>query len=139
MSRARNHTAEQTDKVVETDSQVAYEAYAKARRTRRFRSRLVGFAVCVPLWLLSVVPVARESMEGREGANDLLVFLAVGAISIGVAAAIRGAYVLLRKRSFWSPWLFVIAAAVALAGYAVQNAGEDVPVAGAQALEASAE
>jgi hypothetical protein len=81
-----------------------------------------------------MVPLARESMEGREG---VLVYLTVGAISLGVAAVIRGVYVLLTKRRFLSPWMFVMAALVALAGSAVQGAGE-VPVADASALESKA-
>jgi len=63
----------------------------------------------------------------------------VGAISLGVAAVIRGGYVLLRKRQFWSPWVFLVAAVVAIVGYTVQSAGEEVPVADAQALESRAE
>jgi predicted membrane metal-binding protein len=78
-------------------------------------------------------------MDGRESADAVLVYLAVGAISLGVAAVIRGGYVLLRKRRFWSPWLFVVAAVVAIVGYTVQSAGEVAPVAGAQALESRAE
>ncbi len=102
------------------------------RRVRR--GRLIGFAICIPLWVLSMVPLARESMEGRDG---VLVYLTVGAISLGVAAVIRGVYVLLTKRRFLSPWMFVMAALVALAGSAVQGAGE-VPVADASALESKA-
>ena len=74
-------------------------------------------------------------MEGREA---LLVYLTVGAISLGVAAVIRGVYVLLTKRHFLSPWLFVMAAMVAIVGSAVQGAGE-VPVADISALESSGE
>jgi hypothetical protein len=74
-------------------------------------------------------------MDGREGAEAALVYLAVGAITLGVAAVIRSVYVLLARPQFWSPWVFLIAAVVALAGYAVQSAGEEIPVAGAQALE----
>lgn len=81
-----------------------------------------------------MVPLARESMEGREG---VLVYLTIGALSLGVAAVIRGVYVLLTKRRFLSPWMFVMAALVALAGSAVQGAGE-VPVPDASALESKA-
>jgi hypothetical protein len=78
--------------------------------------------------------MARESMQGREG---VLVYLTIGAISLGVAAVIRGVYVLLTKRRLLSPWIFVMAALVALAGSAVQGAGE-VPVADASAPESKA-
>jgi hypothetical protein len=107
--------------------------YWEDRKRRLRRGRLVGFSVCIPLWLLSLVPVASESMEGREA---VLVYLTVGAISLGVAALIRGVYVLLTKRPILSPWVFVIAALVAIAGSAVQGAGE-VPVADISALESS--
>jgi hypothetical protein len=107
--------------------------YWEDRKRRLRRGRLVGFAVCIPLWALSMVPLARESMEGREG---VLVYLTVGAISLGVAAVIRGVYALLTKRPFLSPWIFVMAAFVAIAGSAVQGAGE-VPVADISALESS--
>jgi hypothetical protein len=78
-----------------------------------------------------MVPLARESMEGREG---VLVYLTIGVISLGVAALIRGVYVLLTKRRVLSPWVFVMAAFVAIAGSAVQGAGE-VPATDAQAVE----
>jgi hypothetical protein len=100
----------------------------------------VGFLVFIPLWVVSLVPLARESLDGRESADAVLVYLAVAAISLGVAAVIRGVYVLLTKRRFRSPWVLVIAAAVAVAGYSVQSAGEEVvPIAGAQALESRVE
>ena len=110
------------------------QTFWEDRKRSLLRRRLVGFAVCVPLWVLSMIPLARESMEGRE---SILVYLTVGAISLGVAAAIRGAYVLLTQRRFLTPWLFVMAALVALAGSAVQGAGE-VPGLEASALESKA-
>ena len=114
------------------------QTYAEDRRTRLHRNRLVGFFVCTALWVVSVVPLARESMDGREGTDSVVVYLAVGAISLGVAAVIRGIYVLLRKRQFWSPWVFLIAAILAIGGYAVQSSGEDVvPTAGARARESN--
>ena len=65
------------------------------------------FSVAIPLWVLSVVPLAREIADGREGAAVVLAYLAVGAVSLGIAVAIRGVYVLLtRKRKFWSPLVF---------------------------------
>jgi hypothetical protein len=124
-----NHTAEQTGSQLSLG--VGKERFWEDQKRRARRARLIGFAFCVPLWMLSIVPLARESMEGREG---VLVYLTVGAISLGVAAVIRGVYVLLAKRRFLSPWMFVLAALVALAGSAVQGAGE-VPVPEASALE----
>ena len=83
----------------------------------------MGFAVCVAVWVLSVVPLARDATDGeRRGCRCCLP--RCGAISLGAAAAIRGVYVLLRqRRQFWSPWLFVLAALLAVMGYAVQTQG----------------
>jgi len=109
------------------------QAYAEDRRVRRRRDRQVGFALCVALWALSVIPLARESAEGREGAKLVVVYLVVGALSLAAAAVIRGLYVLLRQLPFWSPWVFLIAAILALTGYVVQSAGEEeIPVTAAR-------
>lgn len=127
-----NHGAEQTGS--EFTLGVSRQTFWDDQKRRLRRGRLIGFAICVPLWVLSMVPLARESMEGREA---VLVYLTVGAFSLGVAAAIRGVYVLLTKRRFLSPWIFVVAALVALMGSAVQGAGE-VPIGEASALESKA-
>jgi hypothetical protein len=121
---------ELTGKVTETAQKFISggkdRSYADRYRTRERRRRLVGLLVFVPLWLLSVLPLARFSLEGREGTDAVLVYLAVGALSLGIAVVIRGAYVLARKHHhFWSPWVFVIAVALALGGYTVQSAGEE--------------
>ena len=100
------------------------DTYAEDRTTRLHRNRVVGFVLCGLLWVLSVVPLARESMDGREGVGRVGVFLAVAAISLGVAAVIRGAYVYLRNHRFWSPWVFLIAALLAVVGWGVQSAGD---------------
>jgi hypothetical protein len=126
-----NHAAEQEGSHISAGS--SRRTYWEDRKRRLRRGRLVGFSLCIPLWALSMVPVARESMEGREG---VLVYLTVAAISLGVAAVIRGVYVLLTKRRFLSPWVFVMAAFVAIVGSAVQGAGE-VPVADTSSLESS--
>ena len=94
----------------------------------------------IPIWVLSIVPLARESMDGRGGADAVLVYLIVGAICLGIAALIRGLYVVPMKRRFWSPWLFVLAVVVSLAGYVIQSGGEEVPpLATAQAQESRAD
>ncbi len=127
-----NHAAEAGSHVSAGSSR---RTYWEDRKRRLRRGRLVGFALCIPLWALSMVPLARESMEGREG---VLVYLTVAAISLGVAAVIRGVYVLLTKRRILSPWIFVMAAFVAIAGSAVQGAGE-VPATDISALDSSGE
>jgi hypothetical protein len=116
------------------------DTYLKDRRTRLHRNRVVGFSLCILIWVLSVVPLARESMNGREDAGSIAVYLAVAAISLGVAAVIRGLYVLIRKRRYWSPWLFLIASVLAIAGWVVQSAGEkEIPIAGTPAPDSRGE
>lgn len=115
------------------------DTYAADRRRRLQRGRLVGFAVFVPVWVLSVVPLARDAVDEREGAAVVAVYLVAGAFSLVVAAVIRGLYVVLTKRRFWSPWVFLMAAVVAIASYTVQSAGDEVvPFAGAAARGSSA-
>ena len=100
------------------------ETYEEDRRSRLHRNRLIGFSLCLALWMLSVIPLARESMHGREGAGAVAVYVAVGAITLAVAAVIRGTYVLLTKRNlWWSPWVFVLAAVAAISIYLVQSSG----------------
>jgi hypothetical protein len=96
------------------------EAYEEDRKSRLHRNRLVGFSLCFALWVLSVVVLGVESLHGREGAGAVAVYLAVGAITLGVAAVIRGIYVVLTKRNlWWSPWVFVLAAVVVISIYLV--------------------
>ena len=116
------------------------DTYESDRSTRLRRNRLVGFSVSGLLWVLTVVPLARESMDGREGAGRVGVSLAVAAISLGVAAVIRGIYAWLRKRRFWSPWVFLIAALLAVLGWGVQSAGDkEIPIASTPARGSSGE
>jgi hypothetical protein len=102
------------------------DTYFEDRQRRLRRDRVAGYVVCIALWVLGVVPLARDAIDEREGAGVVLVYLAAGAISLGVAAVIRALYAILNKRRFWSPWLFLLAAVVAIAGYAIQSAGEEV-------------
>jgi hypothetical protein len=99
------------------------DTYAEDRRTRLHRGRLVGFSVCIALWLLSAVPLARLSSDEGGGADVAAAYLAAG---LGIAVVIRGVYARLRRRQFWSPWLFLIAAVLAIISYGVQSAGEEV-------------
>lgn len=107
-------------------------SYAEARRLRIRRRRLVALAASAPVWAVSAVPLAREI--GPDGGAGVAVYLSVAAASLAVAALLRAAYVLLvrRRQRFWSPWIFLTAAALVLAGYAVQTAGEkEAPLAAA--------
>jgi hypothetical protein len=100
------------------------KTFAENRTRRLQRNRLVGFFLCIALWVLTVIPLARESMHGREGASAVAVYLAVAAITLGIAAVIRGMYILLTRRPFlWSPWIFLIAAVAAISIFLVQSAG----------------
>jgi drug/metabolite transporter (DMT)-like permease len=109
------------------------DAHADDRARRLARRRLLGFAMCGALWALSVIPLARDATDGREGVRVLGVYLVVAAFSLGIAVAIRMVYALVfRRRQFWSPWVFLIAAVLAVGGYAVHSAGEEtIPVASA--------
>ncbi len=134
----RDATADLTTKVPETAQQFTSggndRSFADRHETSRRRRRLVGLSVFVPLWVLSLVPLARHSMDGREGTDAVLVYLVVAALSLGIAAAIRGGYVLVTKHHFWSPWVFVLAVGLALCGYSVQSAGpEPIPLESAPA------
>jgi drug/metabolite transporter (DMT)-like permease len=109
--------------------------FAEDRARRLSRGRLFGFVVCGSLWALSLIPLARDATDGREGVRVLGVYLVVAALSLGIAVALRTIYALVfRRRQFWSPWLFLIAAVLAVGGYAVQSAGEEpIPIASAAA------
>ena len=135
----RNPTAGLTGKLTEADSHfiagTSDRSFGEARKTRAHRRRLVGFSVCIALWVLSVIPLARENIGGREGVAVVLFYLAAAAISLGIAAAIRGVYIALRRDTrFWSPVVFLVAAVLAIMSYGAQTAGvEEVPIEGAAA------
>lgn len=92
-------------------------------RTRRLhRRRLVGYALSVALWLVSAIPLIRLSSDEGGGAGVAAAYLAAG---LAVALVIRGIYTLTTRRPFWSPWLFVIAAILAIMSYGMQSAGDE--------------
>jgi hypothetical protein len=135
----RNPTTGLTGKLTEADSHFiagsSDRSFGEDRRTRAQRRRLVGFVVCIALWALTVIPLARENIGGREGVAVVLFYVAAAAISLGIAVAIRGVYIALRRDTqFWSPVVFLIAAVLAIMSYGAQTAGqEEVPIAGAAA------
>lgn len=98
-------------------------AYEEDRAKRRHRLLLVGYALCVALWLVCTIPLARLSGDDGGGAVAAA-YLAAG---LAVALVIRGVYTMTTRRGFWSPWLFVIAAVLALTSYGIQTGG-DQPV-----------
>jgi hypothetical protein len=92
-------------------------------RTRRLdRRRFVGYALCIALWLVSAIPLARLSSDDGGGTGVAAVYLAAG---LAVALVIRGVYTLTTRRPFWSPWLFAIAAILAIMSYGLQSAGDE--------------
>ena len=92
----------------------------------RHRGRLGGFSACTALWLVSALPLALYVDGG--GAGLVALYVAVAAVSLVGATAIRVLYARLRRRQFWSPWLFAFAAVLATAGYIVQSAGNGGPM-----------
>ena len=98
------------------------QTYAEDRKKRLRQRRLVGYLVSIALWLLSAVPLARLSSDEGGGADVAAAFLAAG---LALAVVSRGIYAWRRRRPFWSPWLFVIAAVLAITSYGVQSAGDE--------------
>ena len=97
------------------------KTYAEERSARLHRGRIVGFSACIALWLLSAVPLALLSSDEGGGAGVAAAYLAAG---FGIAVVIRAIYARLNGRPFWSPWLFVTAAVLAIASYLIVSAGE---------------
>jgi hypothetical protein len=97
--------------------------YEQDRTKRLDRRRLVGYALCIALWLVSAVPLARLSSDEGGGAGVASAYLAAG---LGIALVSRGVYTLVTRRPFWSPWLFAIAAVLAIASYVLVTGGDDV-------------
>jgi hypothetical protein len=95
--------------------------WAENRRTHRHRVHLVALFVSIAIWLLSAVPLALLSSDQGGGAVITAAYLAAG---LAIAVVIRGIYAWRTGRFFWSPWLFLLAAVLAIMSYAVQSAGE---------------
>jgi hypothetical protein len=96
-------------------------AYEENRTKRLHRRRLAGYALSIALWLISAIPLAL--LESDDGSADVAaIYLAAG---LAVALAIRGVYALTTRRRFLSPWLFVIAAILAITSYGIQTAGDE--------------
>jgi len=91
-------------------------------RTKRIqRRRLVAYALSIALWLISAIPLARLASDDG-GAGVAAIYLAAG---LAAALTIRGLYALTTRRRFWSPWMFVIAAILAITSYGIQTAGDE--------------
>ena len=96
--------------------------YEDDRTKRLHRRRLVGYGLSTALWLICAIPLARLSSDEGGGAGVTAVYLAAG---LAVVLVIRGVYTLTTRRPFWSPWLFAIAAILAIMSYGIQSAGDE--------------
>jgi hypothetical protein len=84
--------------------------------------RTLGFVVCIGLWIIIVVTLGGDAVdEGGGGSKVVAAYGAAVFFTLGFPALIRLVYVLLRKRRFWSPWLFFIAALIATVSLVGQN------------------
>ena len=97
------------------------QAYEDDRTRRLRRGRLVGYVLCIALWLFSAIPLARLSGDEGGGADVAAAYLVAG---LAIALVSRWTYARLRRKPFWSPWLFALAAVLAIASYGIQSAGE---------------
>jgi hypothetical protein len=103
------------------------DRYTADRAAHRYRARLGGFSACAALWLLSALPLALYVDDGG-GAGLVALYVAVAAVSLVGAIAVRGLYAWLRRQEVWSPWIFAFAAVLAIVGYIVQSAGNGGPM-----------
>lgn len=95
-------------------------------RGKRSSRRVVGYVVPVLLWLLIAYPFAARGASDDSGVSGLMgALLGTLAVTLGIAAAVRGIYVAIRKRPFMSPWLFFLAAVFALLSSAGQASEEE--------------
>jgi ABC-type Fe3+-siderophore transport system permease subunit len=95
--------------------------YEEVRTKRVHRRLLVGYALSIALWLMCTIPLARLSSDEGGGVAVAAIYLAAG---LAVALVIRGVYTLTTPRPFRSPWVFVIAAILAITSYGIQSAGD---------------
>jgi hypothetical protein len=111
-------------------------SYAEEQARTRRRNRIATFALCIVLWALAAVPLARELSDGGA-AEILLSYLGVAAGSLGVATAISAISTLVMRRRLVTPGLFVVAGVLAIAGFVVHTAGEPPrdPLAASATLE----
>jgi hypothetical protein len=82
--------------------------------------RRLAFFGAIGLWLLILPPLASRLADDESGSEVLAAYVASIVTSLVVAAVIRIVYAKLRKRRFWSPWLFVLAAIVAFLSFVGQ-------------------
>ena len=108
------------------------ETWAEDRRTHRHRVHLAALFVSIAIWLLSAVPLARLSSNQGGSTTVTALYLATG---LGIAVAVRGIFAWRTGRPFWSPWLFVLAALLALMSYAIVSAGDKAAKAASPRIE----
>jgi hypothetical protein len=73
-------------------------------------ARIAAWSAAVLAWIFFSMQIT----SGESLAYQLGEVVGALAVTLAVAAVIRGLYWLIRRRSvqFWSPWLFVIAAVI---------------------------
>lgn len=79
------------------------------RRERRW-PRDAAYALTVALWILGVIGLGQQL-------GPPVGFVSASIVTFGLAAVIRAAYASWKKRRFWSPWVFGLAALLAFMSY----------------------
>lgn len=103
------------------------DSYTADRAAHRHRVRLGGLSVCTAFWLVSALPLAFY-VDNGGGAGLVALYVAVAAVGLAGAIAVRGLYAWLRHRQVWSAWIFTLAGVLAIVGYIVQSAGNGGPM-----------
>ena len=88
---------------------------------RRDGRRTFGYVVCVVLWALTLPPLAAAQIEEGGGIDVTAAWVGAVIFSLGIAALIRFGYTRIRKRPVMSPWLFLLAAVIAVFSLAGQS------------------
>jgi hypothetical protein len=88
------------------------ERHEGERREGRSTARIAAWVASVAAWIFFSIQVT----PGESVAYQLGEVIGAMAVTLAVAAALRGIYWLIRGRrvAFWSPWLFVVAAVIGL-------------------------
>ena len=75
----------------------------------------VAYVASILVWAMTVMPAGASLVEEDTTEDIVASYFGAAFASLAVTVLfIRLPYVYLRKRPFWSPWLFVVAAVVAV-------------------------
>jgi Uncharacterised protein family UPF0547 len=101
------------------------QSTAPEAKTRNW-GRIAFYAIGILLWLITVLPLAAAlTDEGEGSAEGTGAYVGAIIASLGVAGLIRLVYTFIRKRRFMSPWIFVIAAVLAILSTVGQQNSEE--------------